>query len=363
MLEDIFDVMDRWLYIEDREQVEVIMAVALASQFPGDPVWMFAVGPSGSAKTEILRSLSTSERIYTVDTVTPRSFISGFAGKASGTVDLLPKLDGKLLVIKDFSQLLETGTQKQKETVFSVLRSAYDGYYEAVYGSGVGKKSYYSTFGIIAGVTEVIDYFSKVHAMLGERFIKVRTRYDRLKSLRAAFKHSGREKQMREEIANVVRISLDFYSNLSAEPRLTDATANKLLYLADCVSILRTPVPRDYKHEVSYLLSSEVATRLGKQFLRLAQCLHRMGCWNYNHLVRVAQDSVFPERLKIVQFLKGGEATLSEIAQGTRLPRHLVKISAEDLYLLKACDRRLNNDTYYYSLDSSFYDSMSEAKL
>lgn len=364
MIKDVLEIMGRWLSITDEQEVIITLAAALASQFSGEPVWMFLVGPSGSTKTEILRSLSTSDMIYTLDSVTGKSFISGFYSKDSKSHDLLPRLNGKLLVIKDFSILLETGTQKEKDKIFSVLRNAYDGYYEAEFGSPAGRKSYHATFGILAGVTEVIDYYSKVHALLGERFIKLRTRYDRHKAIQAAFKHSGNEKQMREEISEVVRMTMDFYSTLSIKPRLLPETARKIEYLSDCTAILRSPIPRDYKREVSYLLRSEVATRLGKQLLRLAECLFRMDCWNYSHLLRVAEDCIAPERMQVAKYLKVmRESTLTTIAQGVKQPRHLVKVVAEDLWLLGVCERRLENDTYYYKLTDEFKLSMEEAKL
>lgn len=349
----------------DTHEVIIILAAALASQFPGDPVWMFLVGPSGSTKTEILRSLSTSDKIYTLDSITDKSFISGFHSKEKGDCDLLPHLDGKLLVVKDFSILLETGSQKEKDKIFSVLRHCYDGYYEAITGTMTEKKSYYATFGILAGVTEVIDYYSKVHALLGERFIKLRTRYDRHASIQAAFRHSGNEKQMRSEISEVVRMTIDWYSRFAEKPTLTEETAQKIEYLADCTAILRSPIPRDYRREVSYLLSPEVATRLGKQFLRLAESLFMLKSWNYKYLIRVARDSVPPERMKTVEYLKAfeGEETLTIIAQKTKQPRHLIKVVAEDLWLLNALERRLENDTYLYKLTNEFKYSMERAGL
>jgi hypothetical protein len=305
----------------------------------------------------------TNKRVYTLDDVTERAFVSGF-GKSEGEYDLLPELNGKLLVIKDFSPLLQTSTQKEKDRVFSILRSAYDGYYESRTGTMKKKRSYHSTFGLLAGVTQVIDYYSKVHALLGERFIKLRTRYNRRKAMQAAFKHSGKESQMRQEIADAVNIALDWHSQLSEAATLSPGTAEKIECLGDCTAILRSPIPRDYKREVSYLLDAEVATRLGKQLFRLAQCLARIKRWNYTYLVRIAEDSIFPERLKVVRYLKRvDEATLTEISQASRLPRHLVKIVAEDLWLLEVCERELNSDTYYYRLKPEFAEAMKIAKL
>jgi len=364
MIENVLKVINKWLYVEDETQIKIMLAVAVASQCPGEPIWMFVIGPSGSSKTEILRSLRTSSRIYSIDSVTARSFISGFGSASSGEFDLLPELNGKLFVIKDFSILLETGTQKDRDSVFTILRQVYDGYYEVKFGSLKGKKSYTSRFGILTGVTDVIDYYSKVHSMLGERFIKLRVKYNRREFVRSAFRHSGNEDKMREEIAEAVRIALDWYSTLAPVPVLKPETEEKILNLSECVAILRSPVPRDYKHEVSYLLSPEIATRLGKQFLRLAQALFRIDSWNYNYLLRVARDSVFPERLRIVDYLRNhSKDSITNIADFTKQPRNVIKYGCEDLWFLGVCDRRLDSSSYFYSLKSDFISSLESAGL
>lgn len=369
MINDTLDIMSKWLHIEDSSQIKIIIAAAVAAFFPGDPVWMFIVGPSGSTKTEILRSMTNSEYIYTLDNLTAKSLVTGFRGTGkdrSQDYDLLPKLDGKLLIIKDLSPLLEQGSQKDKESVFTILRSVYDGYYEAYFGSGFKeKKSYKATFGFISGVTEVIDYYTKIHSLLGERFLKVRTCYDRKAAMKAAFNNSGREVEMRKEISDVMRITLDFYRSLGAsKPRLSDVTGNRINSLADCVAILRSPVPRDYKHEVSYLLRAEVATRLGKQLLRLAESLFRIGCWDYNYLLRVARDTVIPERLKVVNCLReGNKKSITDISSETEQPRNIVKYACEDLWIMKVLERSLNADTFSYKLRDDFAQSLEDGGL
>ena len=364
LIDDVIQTMKRWLWIEDEDQIKIILSVAVASQFPGDPVWMFIVGPSGSAKTEILRSLRTSDRIYTLDTFTDKSFISGFSSKQSGAYDLLPQLNGKLLVVKDFTNFLEAGSQREKDATFGILRQAYDGYYESKFGSLKGKKSYDSTFGIIGGVTGVIDHYSKIHSLLGERFVKLRVNYNRHQAVKSAFQQSGQEQKMRTEIAEAVRVSVDWYSTQTNVPPLSTPTSLKIQQLAESLAILRSPVPRDWKHDVDYLLDPEVATRVGKQLVKIAKSLFQMNCYDYRLLLRVARDSVFPERLQIVDYLKKhDEATITEISEATKYPRNPIKYGCEDLFYLAACERRLSSDTYYYKLRDEFHQSLIEAKL
>ena len=363
-IDDVLQTMKKWLWIEDENQIKIMIGVAIASQFSGDPVWMFIIGPSGSTKTEILRSLRTSPRIYTLDTFTDKSFISGFSSKKSGEYDLLPQLNGKLLVVKDFTNFLETGSRREKDATFGVLRQAYDGFYESKFGSLKGKKSYDSTFGIIGGVTGAIDHYSKIHSLLGERFLKLRVNYNRKESIKAAFQHSGDETNMRTQIAEAVRICLDWYSTQTSVPLLSTPTSLKLQQLADILAILRSPVPRDWKHDVDYVLDAEVGTRLGKQLVRLAKSLFQMKTYDYSLILRVARDSVFPERLRIVEYLKKhSEATITGMSDTLKYPRNAIKYGCEDLFYLGACDRRVNSNTYYYKLKDDFHQSLLEAKL
>ena len=43
-IDDVLQTMKKWLWIEDENQIKIMMAVAVASQFPGDPIWLFVIG-------------------------------------------------------------------------------------------------------------------------------------------------------------------------------------------------------------------------------------------------------------------------------------------------------------------------------
>jgi hypothetical protein len=370
MLDQAYEIFSKWLYIEDREAIEIVLAVGVCSQMPGDPVWLFLVGPSGSTKTEIVRSLKNSSRVYTTDTLTAKSLISGWRQtKKREQVDLLPQLAGKLLIIKDFTSMLSRPDIEINE-VFGTLRGAYDGYYESVYGSGVGKKSFTSTFGIIACVTPVIEVHSKVHNLLGERFLKLRDRYNRKKSVESAMRHSGNENQMRDEIAEIMRIAFDYYSLMAANHtvRLTDKDRNQIAALADVLTILRSGVARDRQRQVKYQPVAEVATRVSKQLLRLATALDVMNIYSYDKLLRIARDSVPTERLRFVKVLLGSrELDTTEIMKRTILTRSTVLITSEDLWLLGAVSRTDSDNpkdsAIYHSLKPEFRESLINARI
>jgi len=77
--DEYLNTLSKWLYLEDTQAIDIIMATAISICLPGDPVWLFLVGPAGSWKTELLRSFK-GEYIYSISTLTPQTFISGLKG-------------------------------------------------------------------------------------------------------------------------------------------------------------------------------------------------------------------------------------------------------------------------------------------
>ncbi len=89
---EVLRALRRWLHLPDEDSLDVLMAVAIAIYLPGDPLWLYYVGPPGATKTEPLRALS-GPRVQTLSTLTPNTLISGLKGN---DVDLLPHLDPKV---------------------------------------------------------------------------------------------------------------------------------------------------------------------------------------------------------------------------------------------------------------------------
>ena len=135
MREQIFEILHKWLYIGDEMGIDCILATAISSLMPGDPLWLFVVAPPGGTKTELIRGFK-GPHVYSVDTLTPQALLSGLKGKAGEKLDILDDLDGKLLIIKDFTAIL-TKPQRVRDELFGRLRAVYDGNLEAAFGSGV----------------------------------------------------------------------------------------------------------------------------------------------------------------------------------------------------------------------------------
>ena len=139
-LEELHELFKKWLYLEpqDTEFIEVTIAALLDREIPGDPVWLYAIAPPGGVKSELLRTFRVYPKAYTLDTLTPSTFVSGKAEKNKETDEyepiagILQDLDGKTVVVKDFTTILNSSKEAKTE-IYGQLRSIYDGFFEKAF--------------------------------------------------------------------------------------------------------------------------------------------------------------------------------------------------------------------------------------
>src|SRR5713226_3493981 len=99
--EELYRIFGGWLSLPTPEALDIVLAVVLANRCSTDPLWMFLVAPPSSAKTELLRALGDVSDTYPLSNLTASTFASGFQNPSK--TSLLPKITGKLLVLKDFT--------------------------------------------------------------------------------------------------------------------------------------------------------------------------------------------------------------------------------------------------------------------
>ena len=107
-IEDVFRTYKKWLHSEhDRpDAITIAFAVCMANRLEGDPVWLFFVGPPGSMKSELLMSLSDHTTVYATTSLTTKTLISGAPTFSAKDPSLIPQLNGKILICKDFTSIL-----------------------------------------------------------------------------------------------------------------------------------------------------------------------------------------------------------------------------------------------------------------
>ncbi|MFQ5885189.1 MAG: hypothetical protein ACE5IO_08840, partial [Thermoplasmata archaeon] len=256
---------------EDHDFIDVVLAVTLDRDIPGDPVWLEVIGPSGSFKSEILRAVSAYHRCYSLDVLTGNTFISGklIDGKPSG---LLQVLDGKVLILKDFGTILQMPDVTRNE-IFGQLRSIYDGYYEKATGNYPRKTRVDAMLGLILGATPKIDIYQKLQTELGERFLKIRQHPDSEKVTKRAFSNLGKEGTIRRSMRGAVKA---FLTNLSFDniPTLSKEQGKVIIKLSLYIALMRAWVyTRQNRQGEIYeiqVAEPEIPGRVAKQLRKLA---------------------------------------------------------------------------------------------
>jgi hypothetical protein len=275
-LSDLKRTIYKWLNIKDQNVIEIVLAFSIGERLPGDPLWLFLIAPPGGAKTELLRAIEGS-RHYHLSDLTSKTFVSGLmlgTGEQRRKIeDLLPQLDKQVLIFKDFTTVLEKNKDERAE-IFAQLREIYDGKFSKKFGTMDKKVSYEARFGLVAGVTPVIDRYWKVMQQLGERFLKYRWDEDADLVTRQALAVEGQEAQMREEIHTSM---MGFLTHLSVtEPTFPKELEDPLISAAMMLATLRTPITiRSSQSDFYYdfIPMPERPTRLVKQLKKLCKAL------------------------------------------------------------------------------------------
>jgi hypothetical protein len=254
----------RDLIFDDDTFIDFVFGVIFANRLDSKPVWLYIIGPPGSGKTEILQSLTGHKSIFSISTLTSNTLISGMVQKQKGKdPSLLPKLDKKIMIIKDFTVLLK-GRRDDLSAIMGQLRDVYDGTCRKVFGTG--KSTYYkSKFGIIAAVTSEIDKHLAALAPLGERFLSYRLPRITDKEKRARADRASRNietKKMERDMRRAAHRVLDLNPPAAT---LNNFIRKQIADVAMLVANARTPVQKDRMTKQPIAIPDpEVPTRLGK---------------------------------------------------------------------------------------------------
>lgn len=266
---------DQWLHVtpEIARAIRVALAVAFSNWLKGDPVWVMLVGPAGSCKSEILMSLSGLEQVIAVSSLSPKGLVSGFLTRDGHDPSLLARMNNKVMVVKDWTEILGLHSQAQEE-IYSVMRGAYDGTVERLFGNGVERK-YITHFTALAGCTPAI-YASK-QASLGERFLKYHMQkgvgFNSDNAILSAMDNLNQELEMRGELREQVAAFFLNFGDAEEKirlPALPKWAQTKLVALSQLSGMARGVVQRDFRGEnIEYRAQHESATRLAKQASKL----------------------------------------------------------------------------------------------
>lgn len=350
-VEDLIGQLRKWYYLPDDVPFRVVLATVITSKLPGDSLWVYIIGAPSDMKTEILRALGEdNEFVYMATDMTPKALLSGLSKNENGKegIDLLPKLNGRTFVIRDFTTILSKRWEETSE-LLGRLRTYYDGEYSDNWGS-MGNKRGKSHFNMLAAVTSSIDDFASAQQKLGERFLKVRVDTDEEKAADFAAKFIGQEDEIRAAVSEAI---IGFLKSLppSAGTRIPDDAMEEIKKMARSLAYLRTGVPRDRDHDVVCQPEPEKPPRLVKQLIKLGTGLaviqghDSVGDSELQILARVVWDTMPQIRKALLLLLCGvAETSLAELNRLSGLPKTIVYRTLEDLRLLGFVDEK--DDAY-----------------
>ena len=213
-------------------------------------------------------------------------------------------------------------------------------------------RSYKSTFGLIAGVTEAIETFTEEMAALGERFLRYWMKIDkslegRIEYNRRAQMNARHKNTMRKELNDVAKQCLK--KNFTEELTINDQILNKILHLAEFIARCRGTVRRErYTNEITHKPFTELSTRLSTQLTKL---LHGIMYFRgiqiatdneYKILKKIALGSTSGRYIDIVKNMYNNNEKLfspSDFSEYTELSNIMTQRLAENLVMLNVLKR------------------------
>jgi hypothetical protein len=335
----------------------ICMATHIAVALEGDPLWIYLVGSPSSGKSTLCELLSSDE-------LHSRP-ISKFTGLVSGSRQgshLIPMLQGRCVIVKDGTLLLESNPQ-QLANVYGELRDIFDGSLEAHYRNGVSASFTNISFGMVIGITERI--YSLNMAALGERFLHCRLETDRIietqrnaAAITSIFESSARtslegnedgdSRGFPRQRAHTAGFLSHLHNKIRTEdvlrPKYTDYDLELIQSLGDTIACSRAQAPRskDFAAELLYDARPEASTRVVKQLGRLTLCLcYVMGTDTITDAIRslvtkVALDTSFSRQHNIIRTVALSENGLNRqsIAMMTSIPLETISRRIDDLVSL-----------------------------
>lgn len=355
----------KWLYLKDTDGIRIALATVLSNRIDGDPIWMFFVAPPGGSKTATLIAFNRCSKVFITSSLTARSLISGMNFRNGIDPSLIPKLNGKVLIIKDFTCILEQ-RDNEKDEIFSILRDAYDGSCGKVFGNGIIRR-YESRFSILAAVTPAIYSEGSKSASLGERFLKF-TISDNLRHvseddiIARAISNVDTETTMRSEMEDVVQSFVRHPTK--SRPSIPPDILATIISLAKLGARARASIQRDrFRPDmVEGRPSAEIGSRLGKQLAKLAMSLalvERRTTVNYDDLrliQKVVLDTV-PQRVEdVLRYMwkacpdPDDSVSTRSIAHATRYPHATVSRLLANFNLLEIISRVGSSTRFSWAL-------------
>lgn len=346
--DDVIFAFQNFLEFNDFDAIRVMLATIVANGMDTDPVWLFLVAPSSSAKSELVRSIELIEGTYMLSSLTPNTLISGAlpkkdkeTGKEYPDPSLLLRVpDGTIFLMKDFTTILNMRIENRLE-ILAQLREVYDGKISKEFGTGFSKE-WSGKVGFISGVTYEIEEAILVNSKFGDRFLYYKmSTVDENKAFAKIDSVMGNEENLRYFIKEAVAgYFLSLKEQMRVKP-LPKYVTNAIAQLCRLAVRMRGFVKRDAygNHDIERVSPMESPMRVYKEVVALAMGLAalRGGEWSdddYHIVAKICLDATPSWRTEVVKSLEATRdmwMATDDIGLSLKRPTKAIRLILEDL--------------------------------
>jgi hypothetical protein len=366
---------------ENRDYVIKSILAVFVSTFleKRDPIWLMIVGNPSSNKTTLADLLEPLVEVFKLDTMTSNPFSSGQREKENPK-DLLPLLDNKCFIIKEYGTLFGRSDEMMKQLI-SDLVAIYDGDYakHSPTRGTIRYKVYFSHIGCVTPMS--LSSRQKYMSAVGARFLFLRIEplndEEKKNSMKRIWEGEG--EMSKEEVSKIVCsycIQLKEKLLKGEEIIFSDDAKQKLNNLANLTARARGIVISDrtsfkteegkthYHYEATDIQVEEPFRAL-KQLKKLAKCLAIVNGKNIVEeeelqIVRKVVLSSMPvRRADILKVFEQGQIfTAKQAAEKLDKNYRTVKRNFDELVALKVLksDKGKNDLARIYALQEEFTD-------
>lgn len=366
-LEEVHKKYKELLYVEDTKRIDIVLAVSLSCNIKGEsPIWLILVGASGDMKSVQLNAIKGYNTFF-LHKFTSKTLVNGFKDKEKFP-DLAPKLNGKIIVIRDMAPLLKLNPTEKGE-IWGQLRDLYDGFAGA--SSGMGMNVNYENIDttLLAGSTPSIDGQILIHQDLGTRELIYRTEGNKNKknAMSKCMDNEEIEKKITKELNEITLSFLE--SRLIKRDFIPEEIRNEIMRVAEYLSLMRATAEIDgYEKSLRGNVIPEEPTRIVKQLKKIYICLISLAD-DYPEeraleiLWHIARSSASQIRIELVDFFINnpkGEFSTSRLAEITKKGKGTIQVETGILWNLGILNLKKTETSYpdrfydYWSLNPTY---------
>lgn len=353
-VQELITTFKKWLYIKEEYNITGPFSGVIANFCDGSPDILGIVGPSGSNKTEMIRSLGETQNdyVYPVSSITEHTLVSGHRDSK----DLVPQLKGRILAIKDLTSILSR-KEDVRAAIFADFRELTDEYIRKEFGNGIAKEYGNIHSSILFASTNAIERYYSMYSNLGQRMIFIRPKNDPKKARERAYQNRGKQKEMRAELQAVTKRFIASMLKAKDEkglPSTPETIQDEMGLLYDFLALSRTTIHHDYKSgEIDELPEPEFPTRIANTIGRLCE-VHALfygrdevakadvafGC-------RIIADNIPSIRWKVLNALTTNWQSTPKISKVADLPPRSAGYQLDELVALKIVEKLLREEKDY----------------